>query len=220
MGNKKTLAIALRKSRKSYNEISKELSISKSTVSRWLSNEHWSKEIEEELKRRAQKETSKRIQNLAEINRKRWEAWREEFRKEAREEYSEHINKPLFASGISLYWGEGDSKVKNGIVRLANSDHRMIKTFNSFLQNICNVPQDKIALWLLLYPEHEERNCKQFWSKNTGVPINQFRKTQFIKGRHPTKKLENGVCTIFVSSRGLKEKIIVWINMLCQDLIR
>ncbi|KKQ95057.1 MAG: hypothetical protein UT66_C0009G0004 [candidate division CPR2 bacterium GW2011_GWC1_39_9] len=218
MQHLKEKAVNLRKLKKSYNEISIELGIPKSTLSHWFRNESWSTLIREEIILRSKENMHDRIDQLAIINKKRWENWRENYRREAFTEYEKIKNNPLFVSGINLYWGEGDSVLKNGVVRLANRDYRMIIVFNNFLQNICKVPNEKILIWLLLYPDNNEIKCKNFWSSKTGIPNNQFRKTQVINGKHPKNRLENGICTIYVSSRGLKEKIMVWTELLYKDL--
>ena len=67
--------------------------------------------------------------------------------------------------------------------------------------------------WLILYPDLSEKKCKDFWSKTSGIPISNFKKTQLIKGKHPTKKLTYGICIIQMNSRGLKEKLFTWINL-------
>lgn len=68
---------------------------------------------------------------------------------------------------------------------------------------------------MFIYPDINEEKCKIFWSKKTGTKIEQIDKSQIIYGKHPTKRLENGICAIRVKkSIGLKEKILVWINLL------
>ena len=220
MKSKKDLAIELRRLKKSYNEISVELSVSKGTLSGWFKDEEWSECIRIELNRKIQEGSKERIAALAKINKKRWEAWREEFRVEARYEYPTLKHNLLFSSGLCLYWGEGDSVVSNGMVRLANRDPRMLIVFRRFLQEICSVSIEKIKLWLLLYPDNDEEECKRYWSRTVGIPITQFQKTQRIDGKHPNNRLKYGMCTIYLSSRGLKEKMKVWIDLLSGDLIK
>ncbi|MFH1611720.1 MAG: hypothetical protein ABH887_00395 [bacterium] len=120
---------------------------------------------------------------------------------------------PLFVAGLILYWGEGDSKLVNGMVRLSNTDTRMIEIFVKFLKIICNVPKEKIKAYIILYPDLSESYCKKYWCYVTGIFQSNFYKTQFIKGRHPTNRLRYGICEIHVSSRGLKEKIMVWTDL-------
>lgn len=218
MRNDKHLAVKLRKKGLSYNKISKKLNIPKSTLSDWFSNKIWSKTIKKELTRRANYIAKKRLLFFVRKRQEEWEKWRESFRENAKRKFPNFINDPLFITGINLYWGEGDSKLKNGMVRLVNTDARMLSLFVKFLKKFCEISNEKILTTMTLYPDLNEEKCKLFWSKSINIPTQQFRKTQFIRGRHPTKKVENGMCTVLVHSRGLKEKIYTWIDLLAKKL--
>jgi len=119
-----------------------------------------------------------------------------------------------------LYWAEGDSKIENCSVRLTNTDPQMIRIFTHFLRKICGVPNERMRVYIILYPDLNEKTCRNYWSTISGIPYNQFIKTQFIKGRHPTKRLAYGICMINVGSRQLKEKIYVWLKLFQTDLLR
>lgn len=213
MRNDKHIAIKLRRQGKSYGKISKELNIPKSTLSDWLSDINWSRSIKIDLTRKANYVARKRLQSYNKKQKIFWEAWREQARQQARDDFSKFKSNPLFISGIMIYWGEGDSKLENSQVRISNTNPDMIRLFNLFLWVICKVPQEKIKMAMILYPDLNESKCKNFWSKTSGVLESQFIKTQFIKGRHPTKRLTNGIAIVYFSSRELKEKIFVWIEL-------
>ncbi len=216
MGNNKERATKLRKRGKSYKIISKELGVPKSTLSKWFSQEKWSQKISNDLAKKANYLARERILKINKEHSYKWEQWREGFRKEAREEFPNLIKDPLFIAGISLYWGEGDSKMSNGIVRLSNVDPCLITIFVHFLQQILKVRLENLRVALVLYSDLSDNDCKNFWSRITGVPIKQFHKSQFIKGRHPTKRSEHGICGVVLSSRGAKEKIFTWIKLFCE----
>lgn len=219
MRNDRHLAIKLRKQKKSYNKISKELDIPKSTLCYWFRDLQWSQAVKKELSEKAQRLATKRMRAIARANKKRWEVWRKQHREEAKKEFPLLKSDSLFTTGIMLYWGEGDSKLKNE-VRLANTDPRMIKLFNKFLRKICKIPKERIHVLLILYPDLCEEKCKKFWSTKTGISLKQFDRAQFIYGRHPTKRLEYGTCLLRVSaSRGLKEKIMTWRDLLTKSLL-
>jgi len=217
MRNDKHLAIQLRKKGKSYNKISKELGIPKSTLTEWFSNIKWSQKIKKELVRRANYIARKRLRLLNKGRRAMWEAWREEAREQGRKEFPKLKRNPLFIAGLMLYWGEGDSKIENSQVRLSNTTPDLIKIFSLFLKNICKIPKEKIKISLILYPDLNEKKCKLFWSAAADIPVAQFKKGQVIKGKHPTKKLTYGICMVHFTSRQLKEKIFVWINLFQQQ---
>lgn len=206
-------AFKLRRENNSYREISKKLMIPKSTLSGWLKGHVWSNKISKKLSLENSLSSSSRLRLMADANKKRFEDIRISYRKEAKEEFNKHLGDKLFVSGLMIYAGEGDSKVTNSIVRIANTDWRMINVFLRFIQNICEVDKSKIRLALTLYPDLNDDECKNFWSDKTGVSLSQFHKTQFIKGRHPTNRLKNGVCSAIVCSREIKEKILVWIDL-------
>jgi len=208
---------ALRLEGKSYSQIKDSLGISKSTVSYWLSGDFQSSEIKEILTKRNIKESRKRIQILIDANNKKWKQWRESALLAALKEFQILYKNPLFISGIMLYWGEGDSKPKNPL-RLSNTDPRMIKIYISFLRNILKIPEGKIKIGLILYPDIAAATAENFWKKVTLLPQNNFMKTQYIKGNHPTKRLENGICMVVVNSVQFKIKVLEWIDLFSKKL--
>ena len=219
MRNDKHIAIKLRKEGKSYNKISKGLGIAKSTLSDWFSNLDWSDVIRQELARKANFIARKRLRLVNKQRREMWEKWRQDHRDEASRQFPLLKNNPLFLAGLMLYWGEGDSVMKNCFVRLANTHPDMITIFTLFLREICCVPEGKIKVQMILYPDLREDVCKGFWMKASNVSQDQFIKTQYIKGRHPTKRLNYGICSVYVSSRGLKEKIFIWLKLYQDKLL-
>lgn len=220
MRNDKHLAIKLRKQNKSYDKISRELGVPKSTLSEWFSKTEWSQNIKNELTRKANYVAKKRLRLINKARREMWERWREEARQQAEKEFPSLKKNPLLLAGLMLYWAEGDGKMENSLVRLSNITPEIIKIFSLFLQNICQVPQEKIKITLILYPDLKENQCKNFWSKASGISKNQFYKTQFIKGRHPTRRISHGICNVYVASRELKEKIFTWIKLYQQEFTR
>jgi len=217
MRNDKYLAIKLRKQGKSYNKINEELEIPKSTLSSWLSNIKWSKHIKKELIKKANYIARRNLQLYNKKHKERWEQWREEARQEAKKEFPKLMKDPLFIAGLMLYWGEGDSKTKNPI-RLSNTDPRMISLYIKFLTKSLKISRGKLRSAIILYPDLSEKKCIDFWAVVEGIPKSQFYKTQFIKSRHPTKRLTNGICMIIYSSRQMKEKILIWIDLLSKNL--
>ncbi len=218
MRNDKHLAIELRRKGLSYNKISKKLDIPKSTMSYWFKGESWSEDLRKELSRKALFIAKKRLRLINKARREKWEKWRESHRKIARKEFNSLKKNQLFLAGLMLYWGEGDSKIENCIVRLSNTDPKMIRIFSLFLRKTLNIPEDKIKVSLVLYPDLNDEKCKDFWSEYSEIPKETFYKTQFIKGRHPTRRLSYGICNVSVNSRALKEKIFVWLDLFKEEL--
>ena len=212
----KNLAIELRRQYKSYNEISAILKIPKSTLATWFSMEKFSIKTKQTLTKQMLSD-SERIKKFVTSNTLRWEQWRSSARNDAKQEFQRLIKNPLFISGLMLYWAEGDSKLKNP-VRFTNTDPRMIALYTKFLIKTLNVPKKKLRATIIIYPDLQENKCVSFWSNVTDLPRSQFYKTQFIKGKHPTARLSNGICMIMFSDRQLKEKITIWIDLLSKKL--
>jgi len=213
-------AFELRKQRKSYNAISTELSIPKSTLAGWFKHEFWSREIRDELGRTASLAFPEKLKRIVAANKKRWADWHQQAREEAVSEFPRLKNDPLFLAGLMLYWGEGNKTPNHPQVKLANSDPAMIRLFCLFLKEVISVPEGKIKIWLLLYPDLIDAVQKNFWSKATGIPLTQFNKSIYIAGRHPTKRLSYGVCNVTVSSSQLKKKLLKWIELYQNSLLR
>ena len=219
MNKNKEKAIELRRQGLSYKRIREESGIPISTLASWFKNEPWSQKIKARLSAQVSWANPKSLELLVQANSERWKSKHEEYRAAAIREFKMYKNDPLFLSGIMLYWGEGEKQTKSSVVRLGNSEPEMIKIFNLFLTKTLGIQNDKIFAWLLLYPDLVDSVQKNFWSKATGLSIRQFKKSIYIKGRHPSKRLSYGVCTIFVNSRALKERILKWLE-LCQDFLR
>lgn len=217
MRNDRHLAEALRRQGRSYNAITFELGIPKSTIHSWFRGYTWSTKVRDDLVEKNQALSTKRLRALARAQKVKWEQWREEYRNEARERFASLMRNPLFIAGIMLYWGEGDNKSRSS-VRLANTDPRMIKLFFRFLKQCCGIPPARIRVDLFLYPDLSPASTRRFWSGYLGVPEEQFSKPQIIRSRnfhglHPSKRLQHGVCTVRVNSGGLKEQMRVWQDM-------
>lgn len=206
-------ATILRHLGRSYKQISKELGIATSTLAGWFKNESWSQEIKNRLSAEVSLTNAVALERMANANKERWRQKYEEYGAAAILEFKKLKNNPLFLAGIMLYWGEGEKQKKSSLVRFCNSEPEMIKTFYLFCIKVLKISPDKIHAWLLLYPDLIDSVQKNFWSRATGIPIDRFKKSIYIRGRHPSKRLSYGVCTIFISSRALKERILKWIEL-------
>lgn len=210
---KKLQAILLRKEKKSYNEIARELNVSKSTVSYWFRGIDWSRDIQEQLAERMKSISRVRLNHLNDLKRKKWKKVYEDAEIEAIREFETLKDTTLFSAGISLYWGEGDKDFSNGKVRVSNIDCHLLSVFRIFLQETCRVEKEKIKAYLLLYPDLDENTCLEYWEKNVGIAKENFFKSTFIQGKHKTRRLGHGVCSLQVSDKRLKKKVLTWIEM-------
>lgn len=219
MRKDKEIAVNLRREGKSYNEIHQMLRIPQSTLSDWFGREDWSKEIRNHLATSAQNESTVRLLNLNKTRGEHLAKAYEAAREEALKEFELFKYDPLFISGIMLYWGEGAKDPKAG-VKFTNSDARMIKFYVQFLIRSCCIPVEKIKAYVLIYPDLEEKTTRAYWSKMSGLPWGNFTKSVVIQGRHATRRLGWGVCTITISSTYFKQKMLMWIKLLPEELLR
>lgn len=213
MRKDKEIATKLRRSGMSYKQINRDLGIAIGTLASWFKNEPWSQEIKDRLSKEVSLSNPKALESMAQANKERWKLKYEEYRNAAIREFNKFKNDPLFLAGLMLYWGEGDKAVKNSRVRLGNSEPEVIRIFYLFLTKILGISNERISAWLLLYPDLIDSVQKNFWAKATGISINQFKKSTYIKGRHPKKRLSFGVCTLVINSRALKERVLKWIEL-------
>ena len=218
MRSDKDQAIKLRRSGKSYKEISEMLRVPPGTLSGWFGKEDWSKKIRKKLISAAQEKHVLRLRDLNTLRGENLERAYDEAREVARQEFELLRYNPLFIASMMLYWGEGD-KANKYKVRLTNTDPEMHQLFYLFLKDVCNVPENKIGAHLLLYPDLDERKALQYWSSHIGISRDRFLKCTMIVGKHPTRRLENGICMLYVSSAYFKVKMLTWLTLLPRELI-
>lgn len=211
-------AFELRKEGYSYRKIRDKLKVPLSTLSDWFSGEEWSKKVRDKLTAAAQVESTIRIVELDKVRGEHLRRAYTEAKEEARQELETLKYNPLFIAGIMLYWGEGD-KLTNGQTRLSNSDPALIKLYVEFLRKACRIPESKIKGSLLIYPDMEEQSNLRFWSFASGIPTSRFSKSVLIQGKHKTKRLRHGVCSVLVLSTYFKVKILEWMRLIPQELM-
>lgn len=209
----------MRKNGKSYNEIHTALKIPQATLSDWFSREEWSKAVRSQLVVSTREGNKIRLVALNKMRGESLERSYAQAREEATEELKTLKYDPLFISGVMLYWGEGAKDPKQG-VKLVNSDPRMIRHYVSFLKHSCGIPVESIKAHLIIYPDIEEKTARAYWSKMGGLPWENFTKSVVIQGRHPTRRLGWGVCSVAVSSTYFKAKMLEWVRLLPQELLQ
>jgi len=217
MRNDKSEAFVLRKKGLSYSAISNRLVVPKSTISYWFKDIDWSKDIKKQLSDKAKIISTERLKRLIVLRKIKYDKLYQLAQREAEIYFLKNKNNLLFITGIMLYWGEGDKNFKNGAIRITNTDPTMIKIFKQFLLDIFNYEETKIRAWLLLYPDLNIKECLKYWNANTDIPLINFTKSTIIGRRHKTHRLPYGVCTISITNKYLKKKILTWIDLYKQD---
>lgn len=202
----KMIAIELRKKGFMLPAIKKRLNVSKSTLSTWLRGVPLTDEQQERL--------------LKGRDRSRFEAGKAKTRKrlentqklfiEGKKEAIFAVGDPFFVAGVMLYWAEGAKS--NESIKFSNSDPIMIRLMMLWFRKICRVPLKKFRISIHIHSLHSRPNAESYWSGITGVPRNQFYKTQIKKTSlgHRRNILYEGTCTICVGSKSLFRKMQGW----------
>ena len=218
MRKDKSEAFRLRKSGKSYGQIIHELKIPKGTLSGWFANIDWSDKLKQRLSQTVQMESTKRMVALNAVRGKHLKRAYAEARCEARAELAVLKYNPMFIAGLMLYWGEGDKRTRSQ-VRLCNTDPELVRLFVLFLEKACQIPREHIKASVLIYPDLSPEECLSFWSKRSTVRMSNFHKCVTILGRHKTRKLSHGVCSVMVISTYFKEKMLEWLKHMSHELM-
>jgi hypothetical protein len=183
-GSQMRQAIELRRKGFSLNEISVQLSVSKSTASLWTKNVLISTNGIKRIKDRSKKALAKSSETLhaRKLNRI----------KIAEIDSMKLINPitPNMDNSITalsmMYWCEGS---KNGrSVCFTNSDPDLVKLFITLFRKCFKIREDKIRIGVHLHDYHNETEILKFWSSVIDVPPSQFNKTFIKQSNHIYKK--------------------------------
>jgi transcriptional regulator with XRE-family HTH domain len=210
-------ALAFRRRGFTYREIAKICNVSVSTLSNWLANESFSKQVAKDNALKATKENTKRLSliNKARITERKNQY--AEVTRLATIEYQNYRHNPLFIAGLMLYVSEGDNQ-NDRLIRMANSRTDLHRIFIRFVTTYLGVEKRKIKFWLLLYPDLDEVTCMKHWCKKTGLSPSQFYKNQVIEGRSHKRTLHFGVGNTIIGSTLLKKKLMKWIELATKEL--
>ena len=158
-------SITLRKQGFSYNDILKQVPVSKSTLSRWFNNIPFkpNNEFVERIKKNRSNliDNRKKVKILSE----------KEAANLANNDVGKISKRDLFMLGLGIYMGEGSKTV---CLRLSNSDPTIIKTGVTWFKKIYGLSNKNFMIRIHLYPDCNIEDSIQYWSRQTGLPKNQF----------------------------------------------
>lgn len=194
-------AQSLRRAGYSYAYIAKKIGVSKSTLYYWISdipykaNTYTIRSIGKALARSGEKKSEQKQHSILEAQ------------KVAHAELGSLSLRDKFMFGIGLYVGEGSKT--NDIVRVVNSDPRVIRFAIQWFTETCHVPQDNLVMRLHIYPSISETEAIEYWCTQTKIEKNKFQKTS-IDTRIGKSNLQKNVCPygtahVSVRARGKKE---------------
>lgn len=217
----KERAINYRKQGYSYSMISNKLGLAKSTLSDWLREIPYTPNKEAERRiglgraKSAQYRHNQKVKNIKEI------------KEIAKKEIGKLTKRELWLLGIGLYLGEGSKLYEN--IRIINSDPGIIKIAVKWFLDICKLKSENFSPSVHIYPDNDVEETIKYWVKVTGIPKEQFRKTQIDrrddKSGKKKRKLPYGTLHLQIKACGRKEfgrslhrRIMGWIEAILNQI--
>jgi hypothetical protein len=145
-------------------EIAARLGVSKSSVSLWARDVAFEpRPAATRGRRRAPNALQRR--KRAEIDR---------LLAEGRDRVGRLTEREFLVAGVALYAGEGSKR--DGAVRFANSDPRMVAFFCAWLRRFFEIEESRLRVRLYLHQGLDLAATIAHWSEVTGIPESQFGK--------------------------------------------
>lgn len=210
-------AVEFRKRGFTYSEIAKICDLSKGTVSNWLSKKSFSKKVAKHNSLKAIRDNKKRLSLINKAKKAEREVRYKEAVRSADTEYRHYQSSPLFIAGLAVYQSAGDLTSHSNI-RLTSNRADIHRTFIRFAEEYLGVEKKKIHFWLLLIGEASLERSVRFWTRQTGLSLAQFGKTQFVNPK--SKSLHKGTGNTIIGSTVLKLKLNRWIELATKELIK
>jgi len=206
----KQRARELRRQGWSYNDILKEVGVSKSTLSLWLRDIPLTDEQIAALSCKFRVGREKFIHKMRVRRDTRWA----EYHREAEEEYRTLSQDPEFMFGLALYIGEG-SKTKQNDLCIANCDPRVIQKALEFLR--IGIPFASLRCAIHLHLGLSVETAEAYWQEVTGLPKTQFHRTSAAISRASGGKKGNlqvyGTCQISAAHTKIRQKLGRWMTL-------
>lgn len=211
----KRLALKLRRQGLSYSEILKKIPVSKDTLSRWCRDVILTPSQIERLRGKRLKGAERgRIIGAKKQQRDRIKRTKKLLEK-GEKEVGLLSKRDRFIAGIALYLGDGLKGDKE--VGFSNSNSRVIEFMMDWFREFCQIPENKFRGQIWIHENLDELRARKYWSKATGIPINQFHKSYIAKNKKKSRKIrkkihEQGVFAVRVSNAEIQRKILGWMS--------
>lgn len=170
----------------SYNEIKKELGVSKSTLSNWLKGLPLDEDDISMVQKRKDRQVERFRNTMKEKKDKRLQI--------AYLNVSERIgalsDREIFLSGLFLYWGEGGKATKSDTT-LSNTNPQMLVFFIEWLR-VLGVDRSKLRVAIILYSDMDIEKEMLFWSHILGLPLSQFYRARIKNTKFSSITYKNG----------------------------
>lgn len=199
----------------SYNDILKEVGVSKSTLSLWLRDIPLTGEQISALSCKFRAGREKFIHKMRVRRDDRWA----EYHWEAEAEYAVLSQDPAFMFGLALYIGEG-SKTQPNSLRLSNCNPGVIRKGLQFFLKI-GVSPTSVRCAVHLHPGLCVETAETHWQEITGLLPAQFYKTTVALSRASSGTKTNvqryGTCHLVIHQTRLRQKMEKWMELSLTD---
>jgi hypothetical protein len=148
-------------------DIAEKLGVAKSSVSLWVRDV----EFEPRPRRTATRMGRKREPNVLQ---RRKQAEIDQLLQEGKERIGTLSDREFLVAGLALYAGEGSKR--EGAVKFANSDPRMMRFFASWLREFFDIDETRVRMRVYLHEGLDLDGATSFWSGVACVRVDQFSK--------------------------------------------
>jgi len=168
----------------SVKEIARRLGVSKSTASLWVRDIILSVEQLEKLRKQSLKGAELGRLRSALKQKERRLKLIEESEKQGIKRLKNLTEREFFVAGLALYWAEGSKKTRE--VTFCNSDPKLITFMIEWIKRCFDIKTEELAAYVGINEIHKSREkiVREYWSKISRIPLNQFRKTSFKKTKN------------------------------------
>lgn len=201
-----------------YREIASVIPVGKGTLSGWCHDLELTPAQSELLEARQHS-----LSALGRIGKKRRHVARDKnatIRRDACAEAHTLAADPHWVAGTMAYWAEGSKRTSS--VGFSNSDPALVRLFLIWASRYLDLTPDRFLIQLHLHAGQDEDERQRYWSAQTGIPLEQFRKT-YIKPEgtgHRKNRLYNGTAQVRVRRSGaLLHRILGWTDGLADSLV-
>lgn len=158
--------------------------VSKSTLSRWTQSVLLSVQAQDKLRKKFTNGQLRARQVIKEKTSQKNNA-ANDFARNIISEGSITIETAMIICSL-IYQCEGSKACR--AVEFTNSDPLLMATFLWLLRESFNVDEKKFRLLMHLHSYHTEETQKEFWSRITGIPKNQFNQSYIKLSNQKYKK--------------------------------
>lgn len=202
----------LRHEGRSFREIQEATGVSRGTLSKWFRDQDWSKAIKYKLSEKNPNLAKERMERMNIVRKLKLQYVYALVASEATKEYEQYENDFLFLRGLDMYKKHGNLTSKH-LISLSSGFPKNHIDFRLFCQKYLNLKENNIKFGLYIYSNLDKDKCLLWWSKELGLDILRFYKTQVIKRQITRKGLQFGVGTTIISSTALKVKLKKWLDL-------